>query len=331
MKGTHAAIVWVCALLAGHSTARGGLLDEHFGVALTLGEGHYDPYQHTTTYPFDLDSFAPTLHTDTVDYVVDDWYGYWSKDNFQSTTIRGTYPQSAEPYDVEALYFDDDPLNFYIAVVTSFPGPPGFTETRLRRNPLIVTGDLALDLGLNRERPHDSFSYDYGVNITHETRRGWRSAASGGDAVGNEIYRTGNSDWYVGARWYSTPADRELTNFDPDHCRFSGAPVGHAEVVYYEYVFEGGLLECGQPTYVIEVTIPRGVLEELGRGDRIAISWVEGCRNDGNRYAGILRFENIPYIDFDPLAEGDESMGEAHTIALMALGMALAYIRLKRG
>jgi len=322
--------VSMCVVLATCSVACGGLLDEHFGVTLALGEGQYDPYQQTTTYRFDPGSFAPTKHTDTVDYVVDDWYGYWSTSSFQATTVHGTYPGAAEPYDVEALYFDDDPLNLYIAVVTSFPGPPGFTETRLRSNPLVVAGDLALNLALNPEHRGDGFSYDYGVNISHEIRCGWRNAAPDGDVVGNEVFRTANSDWYVGTRRYAVPAGRELTNFDPGHRGFSGAQVGHAEVAYYEYLFDGGLLECGYPTYVIEVTIPREALEDLGEGDRVAVSWVEGCRNDGNDSASILRFDNLPHVDFDHDTAGAQSIAEAHTITLMALGMALAYIRLNR-
>ena len=55
------------------SVASAALLDEHFGVTLELGPGQYDTYQKTTTYPFVLESLAPTKNTATADYRVADW------------------------------------------------------------------------------------------------------------------------------------------------------------------------------------------------------------------------------------------------------------------
>jgi len=323
-------VVSIIAAFSVHSIARAGLLDEHFGVSLGLDSGHHDPYQGTTTYGFDLDSFAPTNHSDTVDYVVGDWYGYWSKTGFQYTTVRGAYPESAEPYDVEALYFDDDSTSLYIAAVTSFPGPAGYHENRIGSSPLVVTGDLAIDLGLNPERSQDHFSYDYGVNINHENRQSHGYATSGGNAVGEGVYRTDNSDWYVGTPRYQSAAGGELTNFDPGYNNFSGSYLGEATVDYYEYQFEGGLLECGAPTYVLEVTISRGLLDSLCEGDQVDISFVEGCRNDGDRHSSILRFDIPPDIDYDAPGGCANPVPEPTTMTLFGLGAALAYVCRKR-
>ncbi|NQT20759.1 MAG: PEP-CTERM sorting domain-containing protein [Planctomycetes bacterium] len=324
------ALVLIVAAFSVRSVARGGLLDEHFGVTLELDAGQYDRYQKTTTYPFELSSFTPSNNVDTVDYIVGDWYGHWSKDKFRDKTIRGAYPSSAEPYDVEALYFDDDPINLYVVVVTSFPGPPGLYEKRLSGSPLLVTGDLAIDLGLNTARSMDNFSYDYGVNINYERRRSSGDARSGGSTAGDEVYRTQNSDWYVGSPRYATAASGELTNFDPDYAGFAGVYAGDADVDIYEYAFEGGRLEGGHPTYVIEMTIPRGALIELYEEDEVGIGWVEGCRNDGNGHRRVLRFEDLPDIDCNRTPSGSP-VPEPTTATLLGLGAALALFRRRRG
>jgi len=225
----------------------GTLLHDWFGVNLTLDA----PYGGGTYYPFDLDSFIPTKHNDTANWVVDDWYGNWNFNNFEHTTIRGQYPSGGEWYDVEALYFDNDDENLYIVVVTSVPfykdwseeytgGPTGvgIHDPRARTgNKWIRPGDLVIDLGLNNrtERYGTKFAYDYGVDIVHENRDSkdaYGNVYMRDNNLGSSVYKTiadpggveiddpydvygVGYDWYTSAGGYETEAFWEHTNFDP--------------------------------------------------------------------------------------------------------------------
>ena len=303
----------ILALLAA-GVAGADLLSDQFGVELSLTDteitevnGSDVGEDQSGAYLFDHD-WTPT--SPTADWVVDDWQNcYSSTDFFQcSAGIAG-----GEAYDVEALYFDDDVDNLYIVIVTSFPGAPGLQETRGSLDQLIVSGDLALDFGLNDDYG-DGFRYDYGVNLNPENRTAG-NATSGGTTVGNEIYRTENSDWYIGTPQYdaNTPGDPdELSNFDPNWASFSGTKVGEATVSYDLVTFPGGREENDAPTYVIGVTIDRSVLPPLDLGDTVGLSWVMGCRNDGDSTAGVIRFDDLPDIDNVP---------EPGTLALATAGL----------
>lgn len=309
------AIAPMLALALLSSGAAGAdLLSDHFGVELSLTDTEITEVNGGDVgedsggaYLFDHD-WTPT--SPTADYVVNDWQNcYSSTDFFQCADgISG-----GEAYDVEALYFDDDYQNLYVAVVTSYPPAPGLTETRGGLNQLIVSGDLALDLGLNDDYG-DGFRYDFGVNLNPENRT-TGNATSGGTTVGNEIYRTENSDWYIGTPQYAanTPGDPdELSNFDPEWSSFGGTKVGEATVSYDLISFSGDRKENDADTYVISVTIPRSALPTLDIGDTVGLSWVMGCRNDGDNTAGVIRFDDPPDIDHVP---------EPGTLALATLGL----------
>ncbi len=270
----------------------GTLLDEHFGVTLQLGQKQWDSKQHAYTYPFNLDSLVPTKNTTSADYAVSDWYGAWSKTRLNHyRTVWGEHPAGDEPYDVEAMYFDDDPENLYVAVVTSFPLPPGLVETRAddRR---IVTGDLALDLGLNSPAA-DGFRYDYGINVNHEIRTDGDAQFNGG-TVGTELYRTANSDWYLGSPSGSAAGDGEMSNIDPADDDFTGTFLGNVQVNAYEYTFPDGKQENGFPTYVIEATISRSLLAGLDPGDSVGVTWLPGCRNGIGQFVGDINSQAVP-------------------------------------
>lgn len=270
----------------------GTLLNDHFGVTLQLGDPHWDNKQHAQTYPFDLNSFAPTKNVGTADYAVSDWYGAWSKTQLNHYhTVWGDHPSGDEPYDVEGMYFDDDAQNIYVAVVTSFPPPPGLVETR-NGDHEIVTGDLALDLGQNAPAA-DGFRYDYGINVNHEIRTD-NDAEFNGGTVGSELYRTANSDWYLASASNSASGNGELSNIDPEDSAFSGTLLGNAEVNAYEYTFADGHQENGFPTYVIEATISRSLLADAEPGDSIGVSWLPGCRNGVGQFVGDIDSHAVP-------------------------------------
>ncbi|MFO7947971.1 MAG: PEP-CTERM sorting domain-containing protein [Armatimonadota bacterium] len=309
-----ALIGMLCFVLVGSASAY--LLDEHFGVSLQLDPDNSatDTYRDVETIPMLGSSYAPTKNTDTVDYIVDDWFGSWSDTDVEQRSdlgATGLEPSGGEPYDVEALYFDDDYDNLYFCVITSFDPAPGYTETRSGFNNLVVSGDLAIDLGLNT--PYDDgFSYDYGVNLNHENRQTSGDATSGGTTVGTDFYRTANSDWYTGSPTLAVEGQGELTNFDPDYSGgFSGSFLDDVTTDYYAYDF-GTDQETLYSTYIIEVTVPKSILPELHTGDTVGMSWVEGCRNDATGTNGIIRFDDPPDIDTP----------EPGTLVLTTLGLA---------
>lgn len=331
------------AALAAPATPQAGtLLEDHFGVTLTL-QGTYGGGAYQA---FDWNSFAPTLHADTVDWVEADWYGNWNAGDFNYTTLRGDYPSGGEYYDVEALYFDNDIDNFYIVVVTSVPHywdwggghtGVGIYENRGGRNVWVRPGDLSLDLGLNAprsERNGASWSYDFGVDIVHENRDSLGSTAAMRDNnVGASLYRTQNdaggsdnknpsdSDWYTSGPGSSVAAYWEHTNFDPESTVSTNLGIqylGETTVDYYEYVFDGGALENNAATFIIEVTIPRALFgdDNPGNGDTIGIRWVEGCRNDGTDGRAVI----YTTVEIDDIETGDAPDSTNHFGVNMSYG-----------
>lgn len=156
----------------------GTLLYDRFGVTLKLRSPHDGGDNHS----FKWSSFEPTLNTGSADYVEADWYGNWDWSEWGDGSKTIDHPSAPgtpdldyhssgdEPYDVEALYFDNDADNFYIIVVTSF-GHNGIIDPRRSSTELTaVAGDLSINLfkGSPRSERNDSqWYYNYGVNVTH--------------------------------------------------------------------------------------------------------------------------------------------------------------------
>ncbi len=198
-------------------TAGASLLSDWFGVDLT-----------TTAGVFDHD-WTPS--TATADYTIDDnWSAYHARP-----------AHGGELFDIEAMYFDNDATNAYIAVVTSFnlPGGVNFLGEH------IAAGDLAMDMGLG--------SHSLGVDIDGSTGR---------------VAETTMGDWYQSNTHYI--AETGPTNFS------GGTTLGYAGLDIYDY----GLSERGYGTYVFEITIDRSLLSNPALTEQIALEWTMGCRND---------------------------------------------------
>ena len=326
--------VWaLVAIIIATPAASADLLADRFGVFPSVSL-EFDPDTGYIRYVFDHD-WTP-VGSPTASWTVNDYSGVWSDTDLSvgdSTQITG-----GEPYDVEAIYIDDDLEYLYIAVVTSFPSPEpdgGYFDNRFNGDPdyLVHSGDLALDFGINGPASSDDpFNYDWGVNINNEVRLepgldGFdRAEANANPTLGGDVYQTANIDWYVSNEEFAADTPRkELTNFDPEYLYFSGTKTGEALVSYYMLDFgvdenNDPILENGAETWVLEATIPFSALPSfLGPGDPVSVQWVMGCRNDGGSENNVLRGDH-------------EIVPEPGTLALCAVGIgALVGWRRRRG
>jgi hypothetical protein len=205
-------------LLLSAVPAGAALLSDWFGVELAVDR--FGDFTHDWT---------PT--SETAEYFADD---NWS-------THLGRRPYGGEQFDIEAMYFDDDATNAYIAVVTSLPIPDGVQFLGEQ----VVPGDLAIDLG--------GGTYDLGVDI---------------DGGTGQVADTEETDWFQANTHFV--AETGPSNFA------GGVDLGTATVDYYDY----GLMENGFGTYVFEVTISKSLLMNPGIGEGIGLEWTLGCRND---------------------------------------------------
>jgi len=210
-----ALVVLVLSLAA---PAGATLLADWFGVTLSVdGTGSFD------------NSWVPV--TSTADYFIDD---NWS-------THFGRPPHGGELFDIEAIYFDDDATQAYVAVVTSLPVPDGVNVL----GEVVHPGDLGIDLGFG--------ALDLGIDI---------------DGGTGAVADTDVDDWFQSNDMFL--AEIGPTNFA------GGVPLGTAAVNFYDY----GLTERGYATYVFEVTVAKSLLGSPAAGDYIGLDWTMGCRND---------------------------------------------------
>ncbi len=305
------------------------ILNDHFGVYPTL-QAADDPNAGYQNDPggraLEWSSLVPTLNTQTTEWVESDWFGRWNT-NFLGTDIdhppadgvdNDGFPAGGEPYDIEAMYFDNDADSFYVAIITSTPHTytegsvtdVGVWDPRATNDSAIVrTGDLSINLFQGAgtvERNGSVWHYDYGIDVTHENRDDLipvpyaalaRTYPSMRDLnLGNELYKTSSwaggsnqtapaGDWYTSAVGLNAVGYWEQTNFDPQSASFTGTLVGTTtRVNYYELDF-GGVQENDYATYVYEFAIPRILFgaDNPSDGESIGFRFLPGCRNDGNQ------------------------------------------------
>ena len=236
MKVTCLVVLMLCCVVQADTI-------QHFDV--TMGLGHKDNLHYI---------LPGSWGASTGDWVVDDWYSGCGKPS----------PYSGDLFDVEAMYFDYQNDNVYLAVVTSFP----FTGF-LYGADKITAGDLSFEVSGTR----------YGVNLNNEVRG---NTASGGTLLGSGFYKTLPTDWFLGNPHWTPPEYKsEVSNFDPSWSGFGGTYIGNVSTYYSSYNFSGGDQEQNLPTYVIGVTIPTKMFEvDWNKGGDVNVSWMPGCSND---------------------------------------------------
>ena len=312
----HLILLGALAVALAPSFAHATLLGDYFGVTpevTPFNNGSYSAYQ------FDTSSLAPTLHTGTVDYEVNDWFGSWSQTVMGDyVTYAGDYPSGEEPYDIEAYYFDDDDQNLYFAFIVGFPSPTTgiFTETRTTPDVTVTQGDFALDLPRVTGSQTDNwgFAYDYGVDLVDENRPSSGNVTSfASNTLGDDLYQT-SSGWYLGTpngavNPVTGNESGSYTNFDPSYSGLTS--LGSVTTAWYQLDLTYGgstVLENNAQTYVIEVTIPKSMVPQLKIGDQIGFQWLMGCRNDGS--------DTTAYLS----GGGDIDSPEPGTLALLLMG-----------
>ncbi|MCK4548236.1 MAG: hypothetical protein KAW17_12445 [Candidatus Eisenbacteria sp.] len=239
-----------------------GLVTDYFGVTLSTGSVGLGDETFEDVFTHD---WTPSQHIGTTDFVVDDWYGKESLSFDPYITLFGSVPSGGEPYDVEAIYLDNDGEFLYVSIVTSFP-PEGFTHPEIP-DIHVPPGDITI--GIN------GGLYDFGIDV------------DGGTGI---IHATTPSDWYVWNETYSVPAQGELTHFD------GGVALGPVALSYTS----AELTENECDTFLIEAVIPLVFLGDPPDGTQLYVHWVCGCRNDASGSNPILKLEGD--IDRDPLA-----------------------------
>jgi len=185
-----------------------------------------------------------------VDYMEEDWGGY-GYPPYPGYIGHGSKPLGGEKYDVEAMYFDDDPSSIYFAMVSSFP----FTGRSS-----VASGDIGIGFG-------HSDDYAFGIKIKGLADYGHRFVS---------LLKLG-----AGESWnYSSNPAAGPTFLDDG----VGTEVGLAEIYYWNATYGGG--PYNEPntlthTWVIEGRIDRSLFPGLtGEGDMVRLHYAMACAND---------------------------------------------------
>ncbi len=201
----------------------------------------------------------------TIDADLSDWgvvpFASWQSAgtaDWTQTDNENTYHADGydEFYDFEAMYFDDDILNLYIAVVTSYP--------------LYLGNDLIGTPGV------------LGIDLTGDAAISYHGVVSGLDAAVQQ-----NSGQVLhNPTWSNTKFKQWVDGWQGSPYLTSGGTLlGLATVViqYYPDMEDG--------TYIMEMSIPRGILPGYGVmdiGDPITLHMTQWCGNDSINLTGSI-------------------------------------------
>jgi hypothetical protein len=217
-----------------------------------------------------------------------DWTGYSSTgyhyrinaltrsiEPYPELPINGyVLPAGGEPYDLEALYFDDDNQNIYIAIVTSM-NKSGYTRPP-NDNRHTDPGDIAIDLDNNVST--GKMGYEYGIKT-----------------VGNEGWMEKGPTWTVPTDFASsqpynfTKGSGVYLNTVPfKYTKVQNAP---------EHVYAGTTEYTDASytdNYVIEAVIPKSYVGNPSKDQLSNIHITIGCGNDVIELRPVKFKYNVP-------------------------------------
>ncbi|MFH1898635.1 MAG: PEP-CTERM sorting domain-containing protein [Candidatus Desantisbacteria bacterium] len=196
------------------------------------------------------DRFGIELRTNTQGYFTHDWTPVGTTANYvvhDNKFTTGALP--LESYDIEAMYFDDDAINAYFAIVTSLPpqGVEGTSYSSAYKGINWGPGDIAFNLG--------GGTFEYGLSTVLDPGRIQKNA-----------------------KWQYTEGSMGFGKLGtPEMLVGTGDYLGNAS--YYNY-YDTGVKERGYSTWVLEGTINKSIFDNPFAGDNIGMRWSVSCNND---------------------------------------------------
>jgi hypothetical protein len=156
----------------------------------------------------------------------------------------------SEPYDFEAMYFDDDPQNFYFATVGSYD---------------ILDDGADLGFDLNGDMTISLHGVVTGLEFALET--------SSGQVLFDPTWVDTTYKLWLGEGYQGSP-----------HMATGGTVLGNAQMaIVHDWFLEDG-------TYILEASIPRSLLPDFGgeAGDHVGMHITEWCGNDSINLFGTI-------------------------------------------
>ena len=207
--------------------------------------------------------------TYTVDGSLSDWgvtpFWQWTPNGtaeFTQTDNGNRYLVGfySEPYDFEAMYFDNDDQNFYVGAVSS-----------ARLGTGSGSGDLGIDLNHDMAISQHGVvtGLEYAMLVQYGT---WGQVVR--DSTWSDTFQQLWSDGWQGSPWQAS----------------GGTLVGsaYAVVQYYPGMEDG--------TYILEASIPRSMFPNNGggTGDLVGLHLTVGCGNDSINLIGTIASHRRP-------------------------------------
>ena len=184
-------------------------------------------------------------------------------DSWSNSNNRGGFylqPSGGEYYDIEAMYFDDDAQNVYIAIVTSMPkgGING-----------VEAGDIAIDF--DQKETFSEYGYEYGIKTHPDTEKG------------QIIYNP---------KWTLPQSNIGFIGSAPSKCEFkTGSSYKDPATLVY---VNTGVKDNGLDNWVIEAKIPKSSLGYPSAGQTSNVHVTIGCGNDEIELIPVTFKTNIP-------------------------------------